>query len=143
MQRDPDTGTYFGTNQTAFRWKRNGIVLTNATAPSLVITNVDVFDAATYIMGSGFTNWAGWIDVPARSLTVRFDPQILSMVRTPPSSAELLARGATGSTITLLISSNLTDWTPLESLECTAGTVHFVDHSIPPDGQRFYQVASE
>ena len=129
--------TNCGTNLLAYEWRRNGIAIPGANSPSLVLTNVDVADAATY------TFTTGGIRSPSYALSVLLSPQFLPIRLEPPSDVRLRIRGATGSIIGLETSSNLLDWTSLAVLTNQSGVVEYTDSTTAAAPRRFYRTTSQ
>ncbi len=126
-----------GTNLLPYEWRRNGVPIPGATSASLVLTNVDAADAATY------TFTTGGIPSPCYALTVLLSPQFLPIRLGPSSDVRLRIRGATGSIIGVETSSNLLDWTSLAILTNQSGVVEYIDPPASAPSRRFYRATNQ
>jgi len=108
--------------------------------------------------GQTFVGWGGdasGMSVPlsvtmnaSKTITARFTSQPLLSV--PPGLAgltkdgfRLFVTGECGVAYTVLVSTNLTDWTARGSTTNTYGTAQFDDTAAPSAGPRFYRVLQE
>ena len=70
-------------------------------------------------------------------------PAISGYTRLPNGQFRLQFTAPAGSTYTVLVSTNLIDWTPLgPATETTPGQFQFTDAEAPGHSQRFYRLRS-
>ena len=127
---------YTGTPPLAFQWRRNGILISGGSSPTLVINNVQSGNAGTYTVRiSNALNFA--LSDPA-TLTVA-SGRFLAL--TPiANSIQLNVQGETGGNYIIETSSDLKQWDPLATLLNNPPNWQFTDTSASGVSQRFYRL---
>jgi len=130
-----------------YRWQFNGADLAGETNTSLTLLNVRPANAGTYGVVVTVTNTpAPALPIaPAiffASLTVLNPPQNIILSHPaimPGGNFQMLLQGHPNSSHWIEISSNLTNWTTLATLDYTNGLMPFVDTNAPASTKRFYR----
>jgi hypothetical protein len=135
-----------GTPPMSFRWRRGGLTFTNAliintpTSSTLTMTNVQLTNdgntfnvAVTNIAGSAASLSSNAV------LTVLTRPVLSSPQVLPNGTFQMLLQGNTNRSYFIDISSNLTTWGTLTTLNYTNGRMPVVDATATNAPQRFYR----
>ena len=125
-----------GTSPFSYTWRRNGVLISGAAGPTLVINNVQTTNAGTYIVR--VSNALGGINSAPATLTVasgQFSPLIVSS-----NGVQLTGQGEAGATYVIESSSDLVHWDPLVTLLNNPQNWQFTDTTAIGVSQRFYRL---
>ena len=125
-----------GTSPFSYTWRRNGVLISGAAGPTLVINNVQTTNAGTYIVR--VSNALGGINSAPATLTVasgQFSPLIVSS-----NGVQLTGQGEAGATYVIESSSDLLHWDPLVTLLNNPQNWQFTDTTAIGVSQRFYRL---
>ena len=121
-----------------YQWLSNGVAILNATNASLVLSNVQPANAASYSLS--VSNLFGTTNTAAATLTVR-DQMVLSSTNAPPISGgqiQFRVLNIIGmNKVVLEGSTNLVNWVPIKTNNTPPG--NFLDLADPILGTRPYR----
>ena len=126
-----------------YQWQCNGTNLVAATNALLVLTNVPFSAAGTY--ACTITNAAGTATSANATLTVlRSTPSFNSSLTWSPGGISLKLDQLSGhGNIIILVSTNLTDWTPIFTNPPLTGSLPFFDPGATNQAARFYRAVEQ
>lgn len=120
----------------SYQWLRNGVAISGAISPTLILNNVGLSAAGTYT-----------VRVSTPYATVVSDPATLIVASGAFTSAEwtvegikLTVAGEANTTYLIEVSTNLTDWQPLATLFNNPMNWSYVDTSAVVPGGRYYRL---
>lgn len=131
-----------GTGPLQYQWRRNGVAISGATSPSLVIQPASSNDTGTYTAyvwtGSDIieSDEAQLIVVPSS------DFKIDSLTITSGQGLSFSVQGGIGANVTVLASSDLTNWTTVGTVTNTSGTISIDDPGRVGQTKRFYKLVT-
>jgi hypothetical protein len=113
-----------GTAPLSYQWRFNSAAVTGATNPWFTLPGVQLADAGEYDVT--ISNLAGTVTSPAANLIVSVVP-FISVIQLLDGQAQLTIVGTAGDRYSVECSSDLLQWTLLDRLTNTTGTVQFTD----------------
>ena len=133
------TALAVGTAPIRYQWQRGGTNLPNATSQNLLVTNAQPADAGTYSVV--ITNAIGQPAAFSATLGVVVPAPVLTQTRMLPGGTIeiVLLQLINQQSYAMEISSNLVDWTVLETFVATGSSKTFTDATATQAKQRFYR----
>jgi Concanavalin A-like lectin/glucanases superfamily len=135
------TASVAGFNPIGYQWTKNASVLTNATNASLVFTNLQLTDAATYTLA--ITNPAGATSTIPAQIGVKVADYSLSRAGPSPGAPQLSIIGLSNRTYGIQGATNLAGtiaWQGLTNFLSTSATNTWVDPRPMTLPQSYYRV---
>ncbi len=132
-----------GTPPLTYQWKKDGVNVTGATLPTLLLHAVTASDAATYTVE--IRNSAGPVTSNPATLTVQPAISVLRFlaVRLKPGNAiELTHEVEIGKTYSIEASLNLGNWTEVHRFTAAGSPSQFTDTTAGQAVRRFYRLRS-
>jgi len=126
-----------GTAPLDYYWQFNGASLGGAWAETFVLTNVQPAQAGGYSVL--VTNIAGSVTSTVAILTVADHPLLLNPRTTTDGAFAFTISGAAGLAYQVEVTTNLLEWTPLNTVSNATGEADFIDTASSNSVSRFYR----
>lgn len=122
-----------------YQWRFNDTDIPGASSASLLVTNLDGFDAGRYRVFVG--NLGGTALSSNATLTVLpSSPPAILNIQPLPNEFRINVAGDAGFHYTLISSSNLVDWSDAQSFQPAVNPFHFLETRATNTFGRFYKV---
>ncbi len=139
------TVTAVGTEELAYQWYWNGTPLADENSRSLEIPQVQVGYSGVYTVAV----WSGSAKVVSNPAVLQCvtssaalpPPRIMELSVAPDRSVSCSVEGAVGLTDSVEASSNLLDWSPIETWKYSSDAITFDDPDAQSSPRRFYRLA--
>lgn len=126
-----------GTPPLTCQWRREGLALAESTALTLVLTQVQTYQAGNY--DAVISNGAGAVTSTVARLSVTAPPQLLGIRWGADVGAEVSLDAGTGPAFELLASTNLAEWTVVARFTNFSGPGPVNDPAASRVPVRFYR----
>ena len=135
------SGVPVGPTNNVYRWQRNGTNIPNATNATLLLTNVQISYAGSYVLivSNAVSSPAAF----AATLQVVGPPLLTQPARLPDGSFRaVITNLVANQTYSVELSTNLINWDPRPPFTAPGASTPFVDNSANVFTQKFYRVRS-